>query len=161
MPCGAITFQNPSQISQQVREGLCWSALGGSHSHPFTRHLAVLALRQNFQLGCRRVRGFALWHHGSSAAADSLKCRQGACLHLFFRLGGSLVSLASAIDPGGSLETSERRSERWEGRLRFPWHVPEITEQQEHSRCTWKTVKEHCWKVKRFCKAERLHQNLT
>lgn len=76
---------------------------------PFTHGLVALVVRCNFQLRWGRVLGFVLWHPRSAAAADCLKCRQGVCLYLFFQLSVSLVSLASAIDPGESHETSERR----------------------------------------------------
>lgn len=114
----------------------CPCALGGRHSQhlPVVWSSVVLAPQCNFQ----NVLGFVLWHRRSSAAIDSLKCRQ--VVGYIFQLSVSFVSLASAIEKD-SKYLKEERSERWEGRLRFLQHVPEITGERKHSCLTWKTVK--------------------
>lgn len=131
-PCCISTFWNTPQASQQVHKG-------DRYSYPLSMawSLAVPPPPCNFQLECRRVLGFVLLHFRSSAA-DSLKCRWGDRLHLFFQLGVSSVLLASAVNFLGEVLTSERSVWKVGGRSHFPWCVTEMT---EHSYWTWKIVK--------------------
>lgn len=93
---------------------LCSCALGGRHSQhlPVVWSSVVLAPQCNFQ----NVLGCVLGYHRSSAAVDSLKCRQVVVYN--FQLSVSLVSLVSAMEKV-SKHQKEERSERWEGGFAF------------------------------------------
>lgn len=86
---------------------LCSCALGGRHSQhlPVVWSSVVLAPQCNFQ----NILGFVLWHHRSSAAVDSLKCRQ--VVVYIFQLSVSLVSLVSAME-----KVSKRQKDLRDGR---------------------------------------------
>lgn len=87
---------------------MCPCALGGRHS----QHLSVvwssvvLAPQCNFQ----NILGFVLWHGRSSAAADSLKCRQ--VVGYIFQLSVSLVSLAFAMEKVSKPQKEDLRGGR-------------------------------------------------